>query len=1222
MSAVSSLDVIAAGSAPPHQPVGGELDHLELDITGMSCSSCSARVQRALSAQAGVSEAVVNYATGRASVQVEPGAVEVGRLLAAVRAAGYGASLAIRSGSKQARVLDGPEVGEQREQRRLLWRIAAAVPLAVAITALTYLRGHDPTARWVVAAMAVPVQFWCGLPFLRSAWARARARSTNMDTLIALSTLASFVYSTVMLLSSEAASSHGVAVDRFNMVLDYDMGAIIIATLLIARWCEAKARSSAGQAIRELARLGATQARLVDADDPGGRERLVAVEDVSRGDVFLVRPGDKIPVDGIVTSGSSAVDESMLTGESLPVEKAPGSLVTGATLNIDGVLRARATAVGADTALAQLVALVERAQMSKPKVQRLADDIARYFVPLVLLLAAGTCVAWLLSGQGLVGMFASMHLQRGMDATVAVLIVACPCALGLATPVAILVGTGRGASLGLLIRSAETLERSQELDTIVLDKTGTVTTGELSLADSWTAPGQDPDRVLSLAAGAEAGSEHPVAVALVGAARDRALEVGQADEFRSLPGQGVSAVLDGVRVWVGRPNERSGEIAEVLERWESSGRTAIVIERDDVMVGAFALADTVKAEARDAVAGLRRMGIEVRLLTGDNERVAHAVAEAVGIEHVSAGVTPAGKLDEIARLQQQGRRVGMVGDGVNDAAALTKADLGIAMGTGTGVAIEAADISVVSGDLRGVVRALRLARETYTIVLQNLGWAFGYNLIAIPLAMTGLLSPALAAVAMGASSITVVTNSLRLRRFGRPGRTTPVRSRRGRAISIATITTIPVIVLGALVLAVPDTFAVPSSASHTFAAANGATVEVQATPLTAGEVGVHLYLFGAENGPAASRRSITATSSTGLHATASVYVLAPNHDLGVIRLSTGFWNLKVSVVDSAGRRLGGTFAVPINVTGAQAPNRAASSAGDAAQQRAAAVRSAASAQLASGSVAADELSVADELGPDIVAAWVTHDGARQSIELHTLDPLEQPVALAVRLAHATVTGRCGLGCEVVSLPGSATTLTVRAVIDGTAYTARLPVAFQAGADRRAAEFMRRVDGAQIKLHSAVAEESLASSPSAKDITAYQIGAPDRFAYQVAFNGKPVGETVIIGTSEWARSPGQPWQAASYGAQAFSAAAYLDWWASYADSPRLLDTSSAGTTKLADVATLTRVAGLGPVWLRFHLDVTHNRVLFVRMITAAHFMTESWGGFNKAPAITAPSRPRQ
>jgi cation-transporting ATPase V/Cu+-exporting ATPase len=587
----------------------GEHEHLELDVSGMTCGSCAARVQRALSREPGVTDVLVNYATGRASVELESGALDADRLIAAVARAGYGAAPVGADAAEQARVLEAHERGERREQAGLLRRIVVAVPLATAITVLTYSSPHDQTARWIVAALAVPVQFWCGLPFLRSAWARARQRATNMDTLIALSTLASFVYSTVMLLTAEAVYRNGVPVGRFDMPLDYDMGAIIVAALLLARWCEAKARSNAGRAIRELARLGATQARLLDPDDPSAPERLVAIEDVRRGDLFLVRPGDKVPVDGIVISGSSAVDESMLTGESLPVEKTAGALLTGATVNLDGVLQARATAVGAQTALSQLVALVERAQASKPKLQRLADEIARYFVPTVLVLAALTCVAWLLTGQGLVGMFASMHLERGMDATIAVLIVACPCALGLATPVAILVGTGRGASLGLLIRSAETLERSQELDTIVLDKTGTVTTGELSVAEVWTAPGEDADRVLSLAAGAEAGSEHPVALAVVAAARQRELEVVHPPEFRSIPGQGVRALIAGASVWVGRPQAAvsSTELAEVLERWEEHGRTAIVIERDSQPIGAIALADTVKPEAREAIAGLRRM---------------------------------------------------------------------------------------------------------------------------------------------------------------------------------------------------------------------------------------------------------------------------------------------------------------------------------------------------------------------------------------------------------------------------------------------------------------------------------------------------------------------------------------------------------------------------------------------------------------------------------------
>jgi len=419
----------------------GRHEVMELDVSGMTCGSCAARVQRTLSRTPGVSEALVNYATGRATVELEPGAVDAEQLVAAVQSAGYGAAPVAASATEQARTFEALEQSEAREQASLVRRIALAVPLTVAITLLTYLQPHDQTARWVVAALAVPVQFWCGLPFLRSAWARARARATNMDTLIALSTLAAFVYSTVMLLTADKVYEHGVPVGNFDMPLCYDMGAIIIAALLIARWCEAKARSSSGRAVRELAALGATQARLLDSEDPSAPERLVAVERVRRGDVFRVRPGDSVPVDGIVIAGASAVDESMLTGESLPVEKNVGALLTGATLNVDGVLQARATAVGADTALSQLVALVERAQATKPKIQRLADQIASVFVPVVLVLAALTALVWVLTGDGLQGMFASMHLQRGLDATVAVLIVACPCALGLATPVAILVGT-------------------------------------------------------------------------------------------------------------------------------------------------------------------------------------------------------------------------------------------------------------------------------------------------------------------------------------------------------------------------------------------------------------------------------------------------------------------------------------------------------------------------------------------------------------------------------------------------------------------------------------------------------------------------------------------------------------------------------------------------------------------------------------------------------------
>jgi copper-transporting P-type ATPase V len=910
-SQIAEPTTAAAATSDGHREV------LELDVTGMTCGSCAARVQRTLSRQPGVSEALVNYATGRATVELEPGALDAEQLVAAVQRAGYGAAPAAESASEQARAFEELEADEAREQAGLIRRIVVAVPLATAIAVLTYAQPHDLTARWIVAALAVPVQFWCGLPFLRSAWTRARARATNMDTLIALSTLAAFVYSTVLLLSADTVYEHGVPVGKFDMPLCYDMGAIIIAVLLIARWCEAKARASSGRAVRELAQLGATQARLLDPEDPSAPERLVPVEQLRRGDVFRVRPGDSVPVDGIVIDGASAVDESMLTGESLPVEKSVGALVTGATLNVDGVLQARATAVGADTALSQLVALVERAQATKPQIQRLADRIASVFVPTVLVLAALTALAWIITGAGLQGMFASMHLQRGIDAAIAVLIVACPCALGLATPVAILVGTGRGARLGLLIRSAEILERSQDVDTIVLDKTGTVTTGELSLADVWCAPGRSsPERVLALAASAEAGSEHPVAVAVVAAARERGLQLDRAVEFRSIPGRGVRARVGGVGVWVGRPTAEGRsepQLASVLEEWEASGRTAVVIEREQQVVGALALADTVKPEARAAVAGLQKMGIDVELLTGDNPRAARAVAEAVGIEHVRAGVSPSGKLDEIARLQGEGHHVAMVGDGVNDAAALARADLGIAMGTGVGAAIEAADISVLSGDLRGVARALRLARETYTIVLQNLGWAFGYNLIALPLAMTGLLSPVLAAVAMGISSITVVTNSLRLRRFGRPGRATPVRSRGQRLASIATAALIPAVLLGGLVFADPESFAVPRTASFTLPEPAGQTLEVYAEPLRPGNVNLHLYLESTTSGRVGYRSIfMSATSQTGAEAKVTFYDAGIGHEIAQVPLTRGAWDFHIAGADGAGRPLRGSFAVQIN----------------------------------------------------------------------------------------------------------------------------------------------------------------------------------------------------------------------------------------------------------------------------------------------------------------------
>ena len=886
---------------------------VELDVSGMSCGACAARVQRALVGLSGVSDARVNYAMGRASIELEAGVPDAD-LISCVRRAGYEASLRSTSAAERERALRAREEREQFRQRDLVRRIAVAVPLAIIITGLTYAKPHDPAAEWTVAALTVPVQFWCALPFLRSAWSAARARTTNMDILISLGTLACFAYSCVILVTGVSDYRNGVPVGEFYARLDFHMSAVVIALLLITRWCEAKARSSAGHALRELGQLSATQARIVDSGDADAIERLVPVDEVQVGDLFLVRPGDRIPVDGVVVQGASAVDESMLTGEALPVEKTVGAAVTGATLNVDGVLRARATAVGTDTALSQLVALVEQAQSSKPKLQRIADEIARYFIPLVLVLAALTADRWLVDGGGLYGIAGSLHLARAMSATIAVLIVACPCASALAIPIAILVGTTRGARLGLLVRGAEVLERSQRVDTIVLDKTGTVTTGELSVVDRWASPVVDVGTVLSLAASAEAGSEHPVARAVVLAARAGGLGISPATEFRSLPGRGVIAVVDEQSLRVGRPaGMMTAPVTEVISEWEQRGHTAVVVERDGETIGAIALADTIKPEACEAIDNLRRMGIEVELLTGDNERSALSVAGAVGIKRVRASVSPEEKLDEIARLQEQGQRVAMVGDGVNDAAALAQANLGIAMGTGTGAAMEASDITVLSGDLRGVVRALWLARETHTIVLQNLGWAFGYNLVAIPLAMAGLLTPALAALAMGMSSLTVVANSLRLRRFGRGDRPVAPRSRRGRLVSIAIAAVLPAAILGGLMLAVPNTFVVPRTAAATINEWPGETFNVVASPLRQGSVYLQMYLDDTAGNRVGFRSlSLRSESLVGQVATVGFYHAGPRHEIGKVDLYPGVWQFFVIGTDTDGRPLRGSFTLPIN----------------------------------------------------------------------------------------------------------------------------------------------------------------------------------------------------------------------------------------------------------------------------------------------------------------------
>jgi copper-transporting P-type ATPase V len=729
---------------------------IEFDVTGMTCGSCAARVERTLSRQAGVERAAVNLATERAVVAFDPDQVAVEDLVSAVVKAGYGLAPAAPPGPAAAGagvpLAGAPEAVDAEDRHRAMWlrRVLVAWPLGVAVMVLSMVWMDDPWARWGAFALATPVQFWAGWPFLHQAAVRARSGAANMDTLIAIGTLAAYFFS-----AAQVAFGHRHAEHYF------DSAALIIAFLLLGRYFEARAKGRASRAIRSLLELGAKEARLV----VDGQERTVPVEAVRVGDLLRVRPGEKIPVDGIVVDGASAVDESMLTGESVPVDKAAGDAVVGATLNAHGVLTVRATAVGADTALAQIVRLVEEAQGTKAPVQRLADRIAGVFVPVVLGLALLTLAGWWLTGEP----------GQGLVAAVAVLIIACPCALGLATPTAIMVGTGRGAAMGILIKGGEVLERSKRIDTVVFDKTGTLTMGRMAVTDVVAAHGVDPGELLRRAAAVEAGSEHPVGRAVVERAlADGLMAPGPAAGFASVAGHGVRGTVDGVTVVVGRRALLTdaglaipADVEADASRLEQEGKTAVLAGWDGRARGVLAVADTVKPNAAATVAELRRMGIDCVMITGDNRSTAAAIAAQVGIDRVLAEVLPQEKVAEVRRLQAEGRVVAMVGDGINDAPALVQADLGIAIGSGTDVAIESSDITLLSADLEGVPTAIRLSRRTFRTILQNLGWAFGYNVAAIPLAVGGALNPVIAGAAMAFSSVSVVTNSLRLASFRR-----------------------------------------------------------------------------------------------------------------------------------------------------------------------------------------------------------------------------------------------------------------------------------------------------------------------------------------------------------------------------------------------------------------------------------------------------------------------
>jgi copper-transporting P-type ATPase V len=736
-----------------------------LEVEGMTCGSCSARVQRALEKEPDVVDAQVNFATGRATVTADgPGDLAAWRR--AIEGAGYtvvdaeGAGDRPTDGTTGRRPL-GPTAAERAERaereevaHRRAWglRLAwVAAPALFLLSTMLYhdVAMHDDRLRWAMFAVATPVQFVIGWPFLREAARRARHLTANMDTLIAMGTSAAYLYSTWMLFTG-------------GHELYYEAQVVIIAFIVLGRYLEARAKGNAGRAIRSLLELGAKEARVLR----DGVEAMVPVEEVVVGDLVRIRPGEKVPVDGEVVEGSSAVDESMLTGESVPVDKAEGSTVAGATINTSGVLTVRATAIGADTALAQIVRLVEDAQAGKGNLQRLADRVSGVFVPTVIGVAIVTFLAWtLVAGE----------TGPAMLAAVAVLIIACPCALGLATPMATMTGTGRGAQLGILIKSVEVLERTRDIHTVVFDKTGTLTRGEMMLTDVVAGAATDEAELLRLAGAAEADSEHPIGQAIAVGARERldaALPV--ADAFESLAGRGVRARTEGREVTVGRRKlvaDAGLVLPEALEEaasaLEAQGRTAVLAGWDGEVRGVLAVADTLKDGAADAVAELHRLGLEVAMITGDNARTAQAIADQVGIDRVLSEVLPEDKQAEIARLQAEGHVVAMVGDGVNDAPALVQADLGIAIGTGTDVAIESSDLTLLRADLDGVATAIGLSRRTHRTIKQNLFWAFAYNTAAIPVAALGLLNPMIAGAAMAFSSVSVVTNSLRLRRYGR-----------------------------------------------------------------------------------------------------------------------------------------------------------------------------------------------------------------------------------------------------------------------------------------------------------------------------------------------------------------------------------------------------------------------------------------------------------------------